>query len=273
MAYPATYRYTKEHEWIDERVRRARWASPTTPRTRGRHRFCRSAEGGSTARRANLWQRGVGQSRLRPLFARHRDRVEVNEELATAPEKINTDAHGTWILKVELTDPSEVDQLLKAADYEKFVQGRDPLGDERYRRTPGLGDQRCAICQNRRRTTRDAEADRRRLDRRFLFHHSSGVPAGAGSRGSPADGGVGDCRLLSPGVAENAAGYASFLGAGAYRHYRPVIIDSLVQRGEFLTSYTPYQAEIIAGDSAGHLRVPDHDLRADRHGHRQRVDV
>ena len=45
----------------------------------------------------------------------------------------------------------------------------------------------------------------------------------------------------------NSTGYASFLGAGAYRHYRPVIIDSLVQRGEFLTSYTPYQAEITQG--------------------------
>jgi len=48
-------------------------------------------------------------------------------------------------------------------------------------------------------------------------------------------------------AAHNATGYASFLGAGAYRHYRPVIIDSLVQRGEFLTSYTPYQAEITQG--------------------------
>src|SRR5271156_1700530 len=45
----------------------------------------------------------------------------------------------------------------------------------------------------------------------------------------------------------NATGYSSFLGAGVYRHYRPVIIDSLVQRGEFLTSYTPYQPEIAQG--------------------------
>ena len=50
------------------------------------------------------------------------------------------------------------------------------------------------------------------------------------------------------GYAENnAVGYASFLGAGVYRHYKPVIIDSLVQRGEFLTSYTPYQPEISQG--------------------------
>ena len=65
---------------------------------------------------------------------------------------------------------------------------------------------------------------------------------------------------LAPGISEyeivdyfnargkdTADGYASFLGAGVYSHYRPVMCDVIASRGEFLTSYTPYQAEIAQG--------------------------
>ncbi len=48
-------------------------------------------------------------------------------------------------------------------------------------------------------------------------------------------------------AAENSRGYTSFLGAGVYQHLKSVVTDALVQRGEFLTSYTPYQAEISQG--------------------------
>jgi glycine cleavage system P protein (glycine dehydrogenase) subunit 1 len=48
-------------------------------------------------------------------------------------------------------------------------------------------------------------------------------------------------------AAENARGFTSFLGAGVYQHLRSVVTDALVQRGEFLTSYTPYQAEMAQG--------------------------
>jgi len=47
--------------------------------------------------------------------------------------------------------------------------------------------------------------------------------------------------------AENSRGYSSFLGAGVYSHLRSVVTDAILQRGEFLTSYTPYQAEISQG--------------------------
>src|ERR1700720_107877 len=48
-------------------------------------------------------------------------------------------------------------------------------------------------------------------------------------------------------AAENSLGYTSFLGAGVYNHLRSVVTDTILLRGEFLTSYTPYQAEISQG--------------------------
>jgi len=48
-------------------------------------------------------------------------------------------------------------------------------------------------------------------------------------------------------AAENSRGYTSFRGAGVYHHLRSVVTDAIIQRGEFLTSYTPYQAEISQG--------------------------
>ena len=54
-------------------------------------------------------------------------------------------------------------------------------------------------------------------------------------------------RYFKDRAAENSQGYSSFLGAGVYQHLRSVVTDTIIQRGEFLTSYTPYQAEISQG--------------------------
>jgi glycine dehydrogenase subunit 1 len=54
-------------------------------------------------------------------------------------------------------------------------------------------------------------------------------------------------QYFSERAGENSRGYASFRGAGVYTHLRSVVTDAIIQRGEFLTSYTPYQAEISQG--------------------------
>lgn len=48
--------------------------------------------------------------------------VEINEELEDSPEKINEDAYSTWIMKVKMSNPAEVDALLDAAAYEKLCE-------------------------------------------------------------------------------------------------------------------------------------------------------
>src|SRR2546422_6687878 len=55
-------------------------------------------------------------------------------------------------------------------------------------------------------------------------------------------------------AAENSCGYTSFLGAGVYNHLRSVVTDALIQRGEFLTSYTPYQPEIRSEEHTSELQ-------------------
>ncbi len=72
---------------------------------------------------------------------------------------------------------------------------------------------------------------------------------------------------------ENGDGYTSFLGAGAYFHYRPVVIDALVQRGEFLTVLHAVPGRVRAGHAAGHLRISDDDLGTHRHGPGERLHV
>ena len=47
--------------------------------------------------------------------------VEVNEDLADSPEAVNEDAYAAWIIKVEMSDPSELDALMDAASYTAFI--------------------------------------------------------------------------------------------------------------------------------------------------------
>jgi glycine cleavage system H protein len=124
MAYPSTYRYTKEHEWIEVAGKTGKVGiTDYAQSTLGDIVFVDLPKPGSAIERGKVFGSVESVKAVSDLFSPVTGTVlEVNQELATAPEKINADAHGAWILKVEMTDPSEVGQLLDAADYEKFVQ-------------------------------------------------------------------------------------------------------------------------------------------------------
>jgi glycine cleavage system H protein len=121
MAYPATYRYTREHEWIDEdgKVGITDYAQSTL----GDIVFVDLPKPGAKVERGKVFGSVESVKAVSDLYSPVTGTVlEVNQELATAPEKINSDAHAAWILKVEIADPAELGQLLEAADYEAFVK-------------------------------------------------------------------------------------------------------------------------------------------------------
>jgi glycine cleavage system H protein len=121
MAYPETYRYTKEHEWIDAAAGKV-GITDYAQGTLGDIVFVDLPKVGSKVEKGKVFGSVESVKAVSDLYSPVTGTVlEVNQELATAPEKINSDAHEAWILKVELADPSEVEQLLNAADYEKFV--------------------------------------------------------------------------------------------------------------------------------------------------------
>jgi glycine cleavage system H protein len=124
MAYPATYRYTKEHEWIEAEGKVGKVGiTDYAQNTLGDIVFVDLPKVGSSLEKGKVFGSVESVKAVSDLYSPVTGTVtEVNEELATAPEKINTDAHGAWLLKVEITDPKEVDGLLNAADYEKFVK-------------------------------------------------------------------------------------------------------------------------------------------------------
>jgi glycine dehydrogenase subunit 1 len=70
-----------------------------------------------------------------------------------------------------------------------------------------------------------------------------------------------------------AASAPFFIGAGAYRHHVPSTVDYMIQRGEFLTSYTPYQPEITQGTLQYLFEFQTQVDAAHRHGGGQRLDV
>jgi glycine cleavage system H protein len=123
MAYPDDRKYTKEHEWV---------MANGTSASIGITQYAQDSLGdivfvdlpkvGSDIAVGKTFGSVESVKAVSDLFAPASGTVTaVNEELATAPEKVNQDAHGAWMLKITLSNPNELNSLLSAADYEKFV--------------------------------------------------------------------------------------------------------------------------------------------------------
>jgi glycine cleavage system H protein len=123
MAYPADYHYTKEHEWIkvDGKIGTV-GITDYAQNSLGDIVFVDLPKVGDAVEAGKSFGSVESVKAVSDLFAPVSGSVAaVNEELKDAPEKINSDANTTWLLKVELSDAKQVDGLLSAADYEKFT--------------------------------------------------------------------------------------------------------------------------------------------------------
>src|SRR6266481_7443270 len=123
MTYPADRKYTKQHEWIQ-----ANGTSGTigitdyAQQSLGDIVFVELPKVGAELAAGKTFGTVESVKAVSDLYAPASGTVnEVNADLATSPEKVNKDAHGSWMVKIKLKDPAEMNALLSAADYEKFV--------------------------------------------------------------------------------------------------------------------------------------------------------
>jgi glycine cleavage system H protein len=120
MSYPTDRKYTKEHEWIsaDGMIGITTYAQDSL----GDIVFVELPKVGTELSTGKTFGTVESVKAVSDLYAPASGTVsEVNGELATSPENVNKDAHATWMVKIALKDPAELNGLMSAADYEKFV--------------------------------------------------------------------------------------------------------------------------------------------------------
>jgi glycine cleavage system H protein len=123
--YPADLHYTKEHEWV--RVEGEIGTVGITDHAQeelGDIVYVDLPKVGSSSTRGQTFGSVESVKAVSDIYAPVSGEIlEINELLATAPEKINEDPHGeAWLVKVKLSAPEEIKQLMSAADYQTYVE-------------------------------------------------------------------------------------------------------------------------------------------------------
>jgi glycine cleavage system H protein len=123
MSYPTDRKYTKEHEWIQVNGTTATVGiTDYAQGSLGDIVFVELPKVGAELSKGKTFGTVESVKAVSDLFAPASGTVtEVNGDLATSPENVNKNAHDSWMLKLTVKDAGELDGLLSAADYEKFV--------------------------------------------------------------------------------------------------------------------------------------------------------
>jgi glycine cleavage system H protein len=123
MAYPADFKYTKEHEWLKvDGTTGTIGITDHAQNSLGDIVFVELPKVGSEITAGQTFGSVESVKAVSDLYAPVSGTVtEINEALNTTPEDVNKDAHAAWMIKVTLRDPAEAGKLLSAADYETFA--------------------------------------------------------------------------------------------------------------------------------------------------------
>ncbi|MDR3746038.1 MAG: glycine cleavage system protein GcvH [Acidobacteriaceae bacterium] len=123
MPYPTDYKYTKEHEWIS--VAGAVGTVGITDYAQGSLGdivFVELPKVGDTLEAGKIFGSVESVKAVSDLYSPVSGTVTaINEVLRDKPEKVNEDANTTWMLKLEIANPAELETLLSAAEYEAFI--------------------------------------------------------------------------------------------------------------------------------------------------------
>jgi glycine cleavage system H protein len=123
MPYPPDFKYTKEHEWIKADGQTATIGiTHYAQESLGDIVFVDLPQAGAQITKGEAFGSVESVKAVSDLYAPASGVVtEANSELTSSPEKVNKNAHASWMIRIKLQDPGELNSLLSAADYEKFV--------------------------------------------------------------------------------------------------------------------------------------------------------
>ena len=123
MAYPTHYRYTREHEWIAiDGITGTIGITDYAQNSLGDIVFADLPKVGATVTAGQSFGSVESVKAVSDLYAPVSGTVTAaNEELNSSPEKINSAPHESWMIRVQLSNPAELNGLLTAAQYEAFI--------------------------------------------------------------------------------------------------------------------------------------------------------